>query len=157
MITRADTKIIVHWDATTGIVNYENGPPIQHARLEALLCDATLEVIHYNTNEPNGIVTHQRTVNDRQARYLAQRDGRCRTPGCPGIGHTHAHHLDHYPVSQITPTTRLINLCNYCHTNEHDHQLTITGQPEHTLTFTFADGRTLHTTARPQPQPRESG
>jgi hypothetical protein len=37
------TRIIIHWNAATGMVNYENGPPIDHPRLMALLCDATLE------------------------------------------------------------------------------------------------------------------
>jgi hypothetical protein len=40
-VFKSDTRIIIHWNAQTGTVNYENGPPIDHPRLTALLCDAT--------------------------------------------------------------------------------------------------------------------
>ena len=148
IVTRADTKIVVHYDARTGIVNYQNGPPLDHPRLTALLCDASLEVIHYDNATPNGIITTQRTRTDRQARYLAHRDGPCRVPGCAGIGYTHAHHLT--PASTLPDTTEtagLINLCNYNHNEHHDGKLTITGNPEGTITFTWTDGRTAHSTA----------
>ena len=148
IVTRADTKIVVHYDARTGIVNYQNGPPLDHPRLTALLCDASLEVIHYDNATPNGIITTQRTKTDRQARYLAHRDGPCRVPGCAGIGYTHAHHLT--PASTLPDTTEtagLINLCNYNHNEHHDGKLTITGNPEGTITFTWTDGRTAHSTA----------
>jgi hypothetical protein len=29
-VVKADTRIIVHWNAASGVVNYENGPPIDH-------------------------------------------------------------------------------------------------------------------------------
>ena len=57
IVTRADTKVVVHYDARSGTVNYQNGPPLDHPRLIALLCDASLEVIHNDNGSPNGIVT----------------------------------------------------------------------------------------------------
>ena len=151
IVTRANTKIVVHYDARTGIINYQNGPPIDHARFIALLCDASLEVIHYNNGSPNGIITTQRTKTDRQARYLAHRDGPCRVPECLGIGYTHAHHLT--PASVIpgrTETAGLINICNYHHNQHHDGELNITGNPEHTITFTWNSGQTARSGVRAQ-------
>ena len=137
----------MHYDAKTGIVNYQNGPPIDHQRLTALLCDAALEVIHYDNGSPNGIVTTQRTKTDRQSRYLAHRDGPCRVPECPAIGHTHAHHLTWASVvPDRTETGGLINLCNYHHNQHHDNQLHITGDAERTITFTWTNGQTATAT-----------
>ena len=151
VVTRANTKVVVHYDARTGIVNYQNGPPIDHPRLTALLCDASLEVIHYDRGSPNGIIATQRTKTDRQARYLAHRDGPCRVPECPGVGHTHAHHLTWASiVPDRTETGGLINICNYHHNQHHDGQLGITGNAEQTITFTWTDGRTAQATARIQ-------
>jgi hypothetical protein len=80
----SDTRMIIHWNAATGIVNYENGPPIDHPRLMALLCDATLEVQHLDpTGQPTGLVTTAYHANWRQDRYLAHRDGPCRVPHSP--------------------------------------------------------------------------
>ena len=157
IVTRADTKIVVHYDAATATANYENGPPLDHARLGALLCDASIEVIHYQHGRPNGLVTTQRTANERQARYLAQRDGPCRMPGCPGIGHTHAHHYPEYnPNNPKTDVNELLNLCNYHHNRGHDGQFTITGNPEGTLNFTYPDGHQLISTTYKHPQRRAS-
>ena len=139
---------MVHYDARTGIVNYQNGPPIDHPRFMALMTDASLEVIHYDDGSPNGIVTTQRTKTDRQARYLAHRDGVCRVPECQGIGYTHAHHTT--PASVLpgrTETGGLINLCNFHHNEHHDGELDITGDPEQTITFIWTDGRTITSTA----------
>ena len=148
-VTRAATKIVIHYDARTGIANYQNGPPIDHPRFLALLCDASLEVIHYDRGTPNGIVTTQRTRTDRQARYLAHRDGPCRVPACPGIGHTHAHHLTPASVAPgRTETSGLINICNYHHTQHHDGNLDITGDPEGTITLTSSDGRSTESSVR---------
>lgn len=150
VVNRSDTRIIIHWNAQTGIVNYENGPPIDHARLTALLCDATLEVQHHDTSgKPNGLVTTAHHSNWRQDRYLAYRDGRCRVPNCPGIGKTQVHHLFEDRADRVTDTKWMINLCNYDHGRHHDGQLAITGDPEGIITFSYPEGRQLHSSARP--------
>jgi Domain of unknown function (DUF222) len=146
----SDTRIIIHWNATTGIVNYENGPPIDHPRLMALLCDATLEVQHLdNTGLPTGLVTTAYHANWRQDRYLAHRDGPCRVPNCPGIGKTQAHHLFEDRADRITDTKFMINMCNYDHGQHHDGLIKISGDPEGVITFTYPDGRQVHSYARP--------
>ena len=149
VVNRSDTRIIIHWNAQTGMVNYENGPPIDHARLRALLCDAKLEVQHHDgSGQPIGLVTSAYHSNWRQDRYLAHRDGPCRVPGCPGIGKTQAHHLFEDRADRVTDTRWMINLCNYDHGQHHDGQLAIAGDPEGTITFTYSDGRQLRSPAR---------
>jgi hypothetical protein len=149
-IFKSDTRIIIHWNAQTGTVNYENGPPIDHPRLTALLCDATLEIQHHNaTGQPTGLVTTACHANWRQDRYLAHRDGPCRVPNCPGIGKTQAHHLFDDRADRVTDTKYMINLCNYDHGQHHDGNIAITGDPEGTIAFTYPDGRQLHSHARP--------
>jgi Domain of unknown function (DUF222) len=146
----SDTRVIIHWNAATGMVNYENGPPIDHPRLLALLCDATLEIQHLdNTSLPTGLVTTAYHANWRQDRYLAHRDGPCRVPNCPGIGKTQAHHLFEDRADRITDTKFMINMCNYDHGQHHDGVIQITGDPEGIITFTYPDGRQVHSHARP--------
>jgi Domain of unknown function (DUF222) len=146
----SDTRMIIHWNAATGIVNYENGPPIDHPRLLALLCDATLEVQHLDdTGLPTGLVTTAYHANWRQDRYLAHRDGPCRVPHCPGIGKTQAHHLFEDRADRITDTKFMINLCNYDHGQHHDGIIKISGDPEGVITFTYPDGRQVQSHARP--------
>jgi hypothetical protein len=149
-VFKSDTRMIIHWNAQTGIANYENGPPIDHPRLMALLCDAQLEVQHLDTaGQPTGLITTAYHANWRQDRYLAHRDGPCRVPNCPGIGKTQAHHLFEDRADRITDTRFMINLCNYDHGQHHDGNITIAGDPEGTITFTYPDGRQVHSHARP--------
>jgi hypothetical protein len=149
-VYRSDTLVIVHWNAASGIVNFENGPPIDHPRLLALLCDAKLEVQHLDrTGQPTGLVTTSYHANWRQDRYLAHRDGPCRVPNCPGIGKTQAHHIFEDRADRVTDTKFMINMCNYDHGEHHDGQLEISGDPEGTITFTYPDGRQVQSHARP--------
>jgi Domain of unknown function (DUF222) len=149
-VFKADVKIILHWNLQTGIANYENGPPIDHPRLMALLCDAQLEVQHLGeTGQPTGLFTTSYHANWRQDRYLAHRDGPCRVPNCPGLGKTQAHHIFEDRADRITDTKFLINLCNRDHGDHHDGKLAISGDPEGTITFTYPNGRVVHSPARP--------
>jgi Domain of unknown function (DUF222) len=149
-VFKSDVKVIIHWDPRTGIFNYENGPPLDHPRLMALLCDATLEVQHLDeTGQPTGLFTTSYHANWRQDRYLAHRDGPCRVPECLGIGKTQAHHIFEDRSDRITDTKYMINLCNRDHSDHHDGKLQITGDPEGVITFTYADGRIIHSPARP--------
>jgi hypothetical protein len=152
IIHRADTRVIIHWNAATGMVNFENGPPVDHPRLQALLCDAQLDIQHTGENgQPTGLVTTAYHANWRQDRYLAYRDGVCRYPLCPGKGKTQAHHLFEDPNERITCVTRMVNLCYGDHTDHHDGQLEISGDPEGVVIFTHSDGRKTYSAARPVP------
>ena len=152
VVQRADTRLIIHWNAQTGSLNIENGPPIDHPRLQAILCDAQIDVQHCDINGlPTGLITTAHHSDWRQDRYLAHRDGPCRIPECLGIGKTQAHHIFENRIDRTTSVQRMINLCNRDHQNHHDGLFTITGDPEHILTFTYQDGTVLASHARPLP------
>jgi Domain of unknown function (DUF222) len=149
-VFKSDVKMIIHFDPQSGIANYENGPPIDHPRLMALLCDATLEAEHLDqTGQPTGLFTRSYHANWRQDRYLAHRDGPCRVPDCLGIGKTQAHHIFEDRADRITDTKYMINLCNRDHGDHHDNNIEISGDPEGVITFTYPDGRVVHSHARP--------
>jgi chorismate mutase len=153
VVQRADTRVIIHWNAQSGEVNYENGPPIDHPRLLALLCDAWIDVQHCDPNGlPTGLITSAHHSSWRQDRYLAFRDGPCRVPECQGIGKTQAHHIFENRIDRVTSVEYMINFCNRCHQEHHDGTFIITGNPEQTITFTYKNGDTLTSTARPLPR-----
>jgi hypothetical protein len=155
IVQKSDTRVIIFWNAATGVVRYENGPPIDHPRLEALQCDAQLEIQHTNeTGQPTGLITTSHNANWRQDRYLAYRDGPCRIPNCIGQGKTHAHHIfkdQTGRTDRVTDVRYMINLCNHNHNQHHDGKFEISGDPEGTITFTYPDGRQLHSPARTVP------
>jgi chorismate mutase len=153
VVQRSDTRVIIHWNAQSGEVNYENGPPIDHPRLLALLCDARIDVQHCDPNGlPTGLITSAHHSSWRQDRYLAFRDGPCRVPECQGIGKTQAHHIFEDRNDRVTSVQHMINICNRCHQEHHDGTFTITGNPEQTITFTYKNGDTLTSTAHPLPR-----
>jgi chorismate mutase len=153
VVQRADTRVIIHWNAQSGEVNYENGPPIDHPRLLALLCDARIDVQHCDPNGlPTGLITSAHHSSWRQDRYLAYRDGPCRVPECQGIGKTQAHHIFENRNDRVTSVQHMLNICNRSHQEHHDGIFTITGDPEQTITFTYKNGDTLTSTARPLPR-----
>jgi hypothetical protein len=70
IVQRADTRLIIHWNAATGSVNFENSPPVDHPRLQAILCDAQIDIQHCEHNGlPTGLVTTAHHANYRQERY----------------------------------------------------------------------------------------
>jgi chorismate mutase len=153
VVQRSDTRVIIHWNAQSGEVNYENGPPIDHPRLLALLCDARIDVQHCDPSGlPTGLITSAHHSSWRQDRYLAFRDGPCRIPECQGIGKTQAHHIFENRNDRVTSVQHMLNICNRCHQEHHDGTFTITGNPEQTITFTYKNGDTLTSTARPLPR-----
>jgi hypothetical protein len=151
-VQRADTRLIIHWNAASGGINFENGPPVDHPRLQAILCDARIDIQHCDENGlPTGLVTTQHHATWRQERYLAFRDGVCRMPECEGIGKTHSHHMFEDRADRVTDVRSMIGLCNRDHQQHHDGLFTITGDPEGTIQFNYRDGTVLSSTARPTP------
>jgi Domain of unknown function (DUF222) len=149
-VQRADTRLIIHWNAQTGAINFENGPPVDHPRLQAILCDAQIDVQHCDADGlPTGLITTAHHSSWRQDRYLAFRDGPCRIPECEGIGKTQAHHIFEDRIDRLTSVEYMINLCSRDHQEHHDGKFAITGKPEQTVTFTYNDGSVLRSTARP--------
>ncbi len=153
VVQRSDTRLIIHWNAATGGINFENGPPVDHPRLQAILCDAQIDIQHCNENGlPTGLITTQHHATWRQERYLAFRDGVCRMPECEGIGKTHSHHMFEDRADRVTDVRSMIGLCNRDHQQHHDGVFTITGDPEGTIYFHYRDGTVLCSTARPTPK-----
>jgi Domain of unknown function (DUF222) len=151
-VQRADTRLIIHWNAATGSINFENGPPVDHPRLQAILCDAQIDIQHCHENGlPTGLVTTQHHATWRQERYLAFRDGVCRMPECEGIGKTHSHHMFEDRADRVTDVRSMISLCYRDHQQHHDGVFTISGDPEGTIQFNYRDGTVLSSTARPTP------
>jgi Domain of unknown function (DUF222) len=152
VVQRSDTRLIIHWNAATGDVNFENGPPVDHPRLQAILCDAQIDIQHCDQNGlPTGLITTQHHATWRQERYLAFRDGVCRMPECQGIGKTHSHHMFEDRADRVTDVRSMISLCYRDHQQHHDGVFTITGDPEGTIQFNYRDGTVLSSTARPTP------
>jgi Domain of unknown function (DUF222) len=152
-VQRADTRLIIHWNAASGGINFENGPPVDHPRLQAILCDAQIDIQHCDENGlPTGLVTTQHHATWRQERYLAFRDGVCRMPECEGIGKTHSHHMFEDRADRVTDVRSMISLCYRDHQQHHDGVFTITGDPEGTILFNYRDGTVLSSTARPTPK-----
>lgn len=150
-VQRSDTRLIIHWYAQTGAINFENGPPVDHPRLQAILCDAQIDIQHCDADGlPTGLITTAPHSSWRQDRYLAFRDGPCRIPECEGIGKTQAHHIFEDRIDRVTSVEYMINVCSRDHQEHHDGKFTITGNPEQTVTFTYKDGRVLTSTARPR-------
>jgi Domain of unknown function (DUF222) len=152
-VQRADTRLIIHWNAASGGINFENGPPVDHPRLQAILCDARIDIQHCDENGlPTGLITTQHHATWRQERYLAFRDGVCRMPECEGIGKTHSHHMFEDRADRVTDVRSMIGLCNRDHQQHHDGVFTITGDPEGTIYFHYRDGTVLSSAARPTPK-----
>jgi hypothetical protein len=152
VVQRSDTRLIIHWNAATGDLNFENGPPVDHPRLQAILCDAQIDIQHCDQNGlPTGLITTQHHATWRQERYLALRDGVCRMPECQGIGKTHSHHMFEDRADRVTDVRSMISLCYRDHQQHHDGVFTITGDPEGTIQFNYRDGTVLSSTARPTP------
>jgi Domain of unknown function (DUF222) len=150
-VQRADTRLIIHWNAVSGGINFENGPPVDHPRLQAILCDAQIDIQHCDENGlPTGLITTQHHATWRQERYLAFRDGVCRMPECEGIGKTHSHHMFEDRADRVTDVRSMISLCYRDHQQHHDGVFTITGDPEGTILFNYRDGTVLSSTARPR-------
>jgi Domain of unknown function (DUF222) len=152
-VQRADTRLIIHWNAASGGINFENGPPVDHPRLQAILCDAQIDIQHCDENGlPTGLITTQHHATWRQERYLAFRDGVCRMPECEGIGKTHSHHMFEDQADRVTDVRSMISLCYRDHQQHHDGVFTITGDPEGTILFNYRDGTVLSSTAWPTPK-----
>jgi hypothetical protein len=120
--------------------------------LQAILCDAQIDIQHCNENGlPTGLTTTQHHATWRQERYLAFRDGVCRMPECEGIGKTHSHHMFEDRADRVTDVRSMVSLCYRDHQQHHDGVFTISGDPEGTIQFNYRDGTVLSSTARPTP------
>ncbi len=93
-----------------------------------------------------------RAVSPKLEKTIRHRDGHCRFPGCAmPATFTDVHHVVWWSRGGRTDRNNLVLLCRRHHRMIH-HDWTVTGDPNHTLTFTNPNGRQF--TSEPPPTQR---
>jgi hypothetical protein len=140
--------VVVHVDAAAlaggqGTAELEDGPalPIEVAR--RLACDARLEVVPEGPSGRLGVGRVRRQVPAWLGRQLRRRDRGCRFPGCSRTHHLQAHHVKHWAEGGPTDTDNLVLVCGRHHRLVHERGWSITGTPDHGLTFLKPNGQPL--------------
>jgi len=122
-----------------------------------LACDARIEAVLARPSGVVGIGRASRQVPAPLLRYLKDRDGSCRFPGCGRTRHLHAHHIQHWANGGETEPRNLLLLCHRHHALVHEGGWSLTGNPEpgpgvaDTLSFHRHDGTAFQPTAAPPP------
>jgi hypothetical protein len=115
---------------------FEDGTKVLAETAARLLCDARIQI---NLEDLNGTVVGvgrtSRTVPSWLARIIRQRDQGCRFPGCGRTRWVHIHHIIHWVRGGPTDLDNLITLCLYHHRLVHESGWTITGDPNHQVTW----------------------
>ncbi len=132
----------------------QDGPAIDPAMADRYSCDAdVVEAVHapgshdprddsdeghrdHERTEP-GIAygRRHRTPKPSLRRFIAERDGACRHPGCNRKANLHAHHIRHWSGGGPTTAENLVMLCDEHHRLVHEHGWTISGSPSSELRF----------------------
>lgn len=145
--------LLIHTDLTTlldrtGTATTTNGPALAHDTLRRLACDARLQLaITDPTNSVIGVGRTTRTIPPWLARLVRARDQGCRFPSCRRTRWTQIHHIVHWADGGPTNLNNLITLCGFHHRLIHEHKWTITGDPNHHITWHYPNGYSF------QPQP----
>jgi hypothetical protein len=109
----------------------EDGPAIPRETLRRLGCDASLVTwIKDAAGKTLDVGRKTRVVSAGLRRALAQRDPRCRFPGCEQRGFLDAHHIEHWADGGETKIANMISLCRYHHRALHEEGFRIEGDAE---------------------------
>jgi hypothetical protein len=144
--------ILIHTDLATllnriGTATIADGPALAHDTLRRLACDARLQLALTNPNGIIGVGRTTRSIPPWLQRLVRARDHGCRFPLCRRTRWTQIHHIVHWADGGPTDLNNLITLCGFHHRLIHEHQWTISGNPNGTITW-------HHPTGHPfQPQP----
>jgi hypothetical protein len=136
-------QVVVHADAKslrggTGCSDL----PIE--TVKRLLCDCSfVTVFEDEKGNPLDVGRKQRTVSTSLRRALFARDRGCTFPGCPRKRYLDGHHLEHWINGGETKPENLALLCRYHHRLLHEGGFSIVKEPDETLRFVTADGRTI--------------
>jgi hypothetical protein len=125
----------------TGTASIEQGPALAHDTLRRLACDARLQLAI--TDPQKGVIgvgRTSRTIPPWLNRLVRLRDQGCRFPLCRRTRWTQVHHIVHWADGGPTDLDNLITLCGYHHRLIHEHGWTITGHPDHRITWHRPDG-----------------
>jgi hypothetical protein len=117
-------QVTVHVDARqasesngeAGVV-LEGGPRVGQQALQAVLCEAVVEVTaHAEDGIPMVYGRKARTIPPALRRFILHRDGlTCRADGCPSNHRLQIHHLIPWSQGGTTDPDNLITLCWYHH------------------------------------------
>jgi len=147
-VTIDSESLIAHGASAPGWITSLTGQtvtPVSAAAVRRLACDSVRQILLL---DPRGhldaISALERVVPLPMRKAITIRDhGRCRFPGC-----THAirevHHIKYWQHGGKTTTDNLVGLCSHHHHLVHDKGWTLSGDPNHRLTFTDQQKREWH-------------
>lgn len=145
---RAD--VVVHVDASVlfgdaeGCGETGSGSFISAEAVRRLACDCRMQWMYHD--ERTGSIDlgrMSRFPSTAMYRYLRQRDGGCRFPGCGAARITHAHHIRWWIKDGATDRSNLAVLCRQCHRKVHEGGWRIEGDAEGDLTFISPLGKRI--------------
>jgi hypothetical protein len=144
---RAD-RYLVHVIVTPeGTATLADGTPVDEQEAAAIRCDSA-HVVHVQDRDGNPLYQGRKTRdwNTAQRRAALVRDGgHCRYPGCWRTN-VDLHHQHWWHNGGRTDIDNGYLTCRYHHRLVHECGYTVAGDPNHTLTFTRPDGRTVGAT-----------
>jgi hypothetical protein len=111
-------------------------------------CAEIIFQVHAAVGDAMHIRREHREPNRAMRRYLTDRDGRCRFPGCD-CEIRHFHHMIHWIHGGPTDTPNLLGLCWRHHHLVHEGAWTVTGDADGLVTFHAPDGRRLDSRTPP--------
>jgi hypothetical protein len=147
---RADERylVLVHAELDTLAGRIDNGPALDTATIEALLCDQPAAlVLRGRDGNPLFLGRTKRSLNRALRRALHVRDeGRCQFPGCATTVGLHGHHIAWWDRDRgRTDITNLVLLCRFHHRLVHKGLFIVQSDGRGGIEFRTADGQLLTT------------
>ncbi len=125
---KASVLLVVH-RYENGMSRIENGPPIPEG-LADRLADGADEIVAVHTLDSIRYERRRRTPTTSMRRYLHDRDGSCRFPGCGQRALLHAHHVTFFAHDGETSSRNLVMLCPRHHGAVHNRGWTVSGNAD---------------------------
>ncbi|HEX7235373.1 MAG TPA: DUF222 domain-containing protein [Gammaproteobacteria bacterium] len=136
-------QVVVHADAKS-LTGGAGRADLPIDSVKRLLCDCSVVIVAEDENgNPLDVGRKHRTVSTALRRALMARDRCCTFPGCRRKSYVDGHHLKHWIDLGETKLDNLTLLCTYHHRLLHEGGFSIVKEPDETLRFLTADGRTI--------------
>jgi hypothetical protein len=136
-------QVVVHADAES-LTGGAGRADLPIDTVKRLLCDCSLvTVVEDENGNPLDVGRRQRTLSTPLRRALHARDRRCTFPGCHRTRYLDGHHLKHWIHGGETAPDNMTLLCTHHHRMLHEGGFSIVKEPDDTLRFMTADGRTI--------------